>query len=148
MRFKALTTIQAWVACATFLVAAASASAWAQTNSIEAISISPQAAGTIIVRVTLKDAPANPPAGFTVNNPPRIAFDFPNTTNALGRSVEEVGGGDLRRINVVQSGGRTRMVLELSRTLSYDAKVDGKSVLITLQGGTAAAGAAVRMRWL
>jgi type IV pilus assembly protein PilQ len=34
------------------------------------------------------------------------------------------------------------MVLELSRTLSYDAKVDGKSVLITLQGGTAAAGAA------
>ena len=142
MRFKALTTIQAWVACATFLVAAASASAWAQTNSIEAVSISPQAAGTIIVRVTLKDAPANPPAGFTVNNPPRIAFDFPNTTNALGRSVEEVGGGDLRRINVVQSGGRTRMVLELSRTLSYDAKVDGKSVLITLQGGTAAAGAA------
>jgi len=135
MRFKALTTIQAWVACATFLVAAASASAWAQTNSIEAISISPQAAGTIIVRVTLKDAPANPPAGFTVNNPPRIAFDFPNTTNALGRSVEDVGGGDLRRINVVQSGGRTRMVLELSRTLSYDAKVDGKSVLITLQGG-------------
>ena len=41
MRFKALTTIQAWVACATFLVAA-STSAWAQTNSIEAISVSPR----------------------------------------------------------------------------------------------------------
>ena len=142
MRIKALTRIQAWVAWVALLAAAASPSAWAQANSIEAVSVSPQAAGTIIVRVTLKDAPANPPAGFTVNNPPRIAFDFANTTNALGRSVEEVGGGDLRRINVVQSGGRTRMVLELSRTLGYDARVDGKSVLITLQGAAAAAGAA------
>jgi type IV pilus assembly protein PilQ len=124
------------------LLLAAASGSWAQTNSIEAINVSPQAAGTIIVRVTLRDAPANPPAGFTVTNPPRIAFDFPNTTNALGRSVEEVGGGDLRRINVVQAGGRTRMVLELSRTLAYEARVEGKSVLITLQGAVAAAGAA------
>jgi type IV pilus assembly protein PilQ len=32
------------------------------------------------------------------------------------------------------------MVLELNRSLSYDAKVDGKSVLITLQSATTAAG--------
>jgi type IV pilus assembly protein PilQ len=48
-------------------------------------------------------------------------------------------GGDLRRINVVQSGGRTRMVLELNRTLNYDAKIDGKTVLITLEGAAMAA---------
>jgi type IV pilus assembly protein PilQ len=130
------------VACALFAAAFISVPAWAQSNSIEAVNVSPQAAGAIIVRVTLKEAPANPPAAFTVSNPPRIAFDFPNTTNALGRTVQEVGGGDLRRINVVQSGGRTRMVLELNRSLSYDAKVDGKTVLITLEGGAAAGAAA------
>jgi type IV pilus assembly protein PilQ len=134
--------MQAWFACALLAIAAFGASAWAQSNSIEAVNVSSQPAGTILVRVMLKDAPANPPAGFTVSNPPRIAFDFPNTINALGRSVDEVSGGDLRKINVVQSGGRTRMVLELNRPLSYSAKVDGKSVLITLQGAVAAAGTA------
>ncbi|OGA41003.1 MAG: secretin, partial [Betaproteobacteria bacterium RIFCSPLOWO2_12_FULL_62_13] len=133
---------RAWRATLALFIASVGVSAWAQVNSIEAISVSPQQAGKIIVRVTLKDAPASPPAGFTVTNPPRIAFDFPNTTNALGRSMQEIGGGDLRRINVVQAGARTRMVLELTKSLSYDTQIDGRAVLITLQDtGTAAAAA-------
>jgi len=136
---------RAWRAVLALIMAAASVSAWAQANSIEAVSVSPQQAGKIIVKVTLKAAPANPPAGFTVNNPPRIAFDFPNTTNALGRSVQQVGGGDLRRINVVQAGERTRMVLELTKSLSHDVQIDGRAVLITLQDTGAAAVAAAGM---
>jgi type IV pilus assembly protein PilQ len=108
-------------------------------NSIESVSVSPQSGGKIVVRVGLKDALATPPAGFTVNNPPRLAFDFANTSNALGRSVQDVSDGDVRRINVVQAGNRTRMVLELTRALNYETQLDGKTVLITLQGGTAAA---------
>ena len=45
------------------------ASAFAQTNSIEAVNISPQAGGRVIVRVTLKEPPANPPAGFSCQQP-------------------------------------------------------------------------------
>jgi type IV pilus assembly protein PilQ len=124
------------------VLAAAGAAAWAQANSIEAIDVSPQAGEKIVVKVTLREAPANPPAGFTVNNPPRIAFDFPNTANALGRSLQDVGEGDLRRINVVQGTGRTRMVLELTKSLSYDMQIEGKALLITLQAvGTATAAA-------
>src|SRR5918992_800830 len=108
--------------------------AFAQTNAIEAINVSPQSGGRIIVRVTLKDPPATPPAGFTVNNPPRIALDFPGTLNAMGRNIQEVSEGDLRRINVVQAGDRTRMVLELSRTVRYDTQIEGRTVLITLAG--------------
>ena len=43
----------------------------AQGNSIEAIDVSPQQAGRIVVKVTLKAPPATPPAGFTIVNPPR-----------------------------------------------------------------------------
>ena len=107
---------------------------FAQANSIQAIGISAQPGGRVLVRVTMKDPPANPPAGFTVSNPPRIALDFPNTSNALGRNVQEVAEGDLRRINVVQAGDRTRMVLELGRAVTYDTVVDGRTVLITLAG--------------
>ena len=88
--------------------------------------MSPASGGKVVVKVTLKQALASPPAGFTVNNPPRIAFDFPNTTNALGRSTQEVGEGDLRSINVVQAGDRTRLVLNLSRAAGYDTQIDGR----------------------
>ncbi|MEQ1774331.1 MAG: AMIN domain-containing protein, partial [Burkholderiales bacterium] len=116
--------------------------AYAQ-NSIESINVSPQSGGRLVVRIGLKEALATPPAGFTVNNPPRLAFDFANTANALGKNAQDVSDGDVRRVNVVQAGNRTRVVLELTRALNYETQIDGKTVLITLQGSaTAAAGAA------
>jgi len=121
------------------LLSAASVAAYAQANSIEAVAVSPAAAGKVVIRVTMKQAPVSPPAGFTVNNPPRIAFDFPNTTSALGRSTQEVAEGDLRSINVVQAGDRTRLVLNLARATGYDTQIDGRSLLITLQGAAAIA---------
>jgi type IV pilus assembly protein PilQ len=120
------------------LLAAASLAAYAQANSIESINVSPVTGGKVVVRVTLKQAPASPPAGFAVNNPPRIAFDFPNTSSALGRSTQEVSEGELRSINVVQAGDRTRLVLNLSRATTYDTQIDGRALLITLQGAAAA----------
>jgi len=63
--------------------------AWAQSanpeaNGIEAITVAGQQGGNTVIRITLRQPLANPPAGFTITNPPRIAFDFPNTVNALG----------------------------------------------------------------
>ncbi len=130
------------VTLALFFTLASIAASAQPANSIEAVDVSSQQGGKIIVKVTLRDAPANPPAGFMINNPPRIAFDFPNTTNALGRSLQDIGEGDLRKINVVQAGDRTRMVLELTKSVSYDTQIDGKSLLITLQGAAAATTAA------
>src|SRR5690242_20123698 len=84
----------AWRAFIALALTAGSFSAYAQ-NSIESVNVSTQSGGNLVVRVTLKDAMAAPPAGFTVNNPPRIAFDFPNTSNASGRNVQEHTSGDL-----------------------------------------------------
>ena len=120
--------------------AAFATASWAQTppqtaaNNIEAIDVAGQQGGNIIVRITLKTAMPNPPAGFTINNPPRIAFDFPGTTNGLGRNTQEIGDGDLRAMNIVQAGDRTRLVMNLSKALGYDTRVDGRVVVITLQG--------------
>jgi type IV pilus assembly protein PilQ len=122
--------------------------AWAQTtppaesNSIEAINVSGLQGGAIVVRVTLKQVLANPPAGFTINNPPRIAFDFPNTGNALGKNLQDVGDGDLRNMNIVQANDRTRLVMNLSKPLNYDTKIDGRNVIITLQAAPSSTAAA------
>ena len=121
------------------LLACASAVAYGQANSIEGIDVSPSTGGRVIVKVTLKQAPVSPPAGFSVSNPPRIAFDFLNTANALGRNAQDVNEGDLRSLNVVQAGDRTRLVLNLARASGYDTQIDGRTLLITLQGAAAAA---------
>jgi type IV pilus assembly protein PilQ len=101
-------------------------------NSITALGVIGAGGGATIIKVELSQPLANPPAGFTINTPPRIAFDFPNTTNGLGKSVQDFAEGDLRSANIVQAGGRTRIVVNLNQMLSYDTKVDGNSLLITL----------------
>ena len=110
-------------------------------NAIESLNVTQQG-NAVILKVNLKSEPGNPPAGFVVANPPRIALDFPNTVNALGRNSQDIGQGELRSISVVQVGDRSRLVLNLKNAVTYDAKVEGKSILVTLSGSTAAGGAA------
>lgn len=108
-------------------------------NSVDSVNVSAAPGGKVVLRITLKEALASPPAGFTVNNPPRVALDLPNTTNNLGKNALEIGEGDVRSLNVVQAGNRTRLVMNLSRPLMYDTKVDGKNLVVTLQPSQGAA---------
>lgn len=106
-------------------------------NSITALSASSAGSGKTVIKIELAQPLANLPAGFTINTPPRIAFDFPNTTNGLGKSLQNFGEGDLRSANIVQAGNRTRLVVNLAQMLVYDTRIEGNSVLITLQGKSA-----------
>ena len=115
--------------------------AMAQTppNSVEAFNVSQQS-GKVIVKLTLKEALKSQPGSFTVANPARIAFDLPNTVNGLGRNSQNIGEGELLSMNMVQAGERTRMVLNLRRSVGYDTQIDGKNLLIILAAAPAASG--------
>jgi len=115
--------------------------ALAQTNSIEAFDVAQQG-GKLVVRVTTKEPLRGVPPNFTVATPARIAFDFANTVNALGRSSQDIGEGELRSMNLVQGADRTRLVLNLRRPVVHEASVDGNKLLITLEAPVVAAGAA------
>ena len=101
------------------------------TNTIEAINIAQQGAD-IAVKIDLKEPLIQPPAGFSVANPAKIAFDFPSTANGLGKNSQIVNEGDLRSLNVVQVGERTRLVLNMARNMNYATRLDGKSLYVTL----------------
>jgi type IV pilus assembly protein PilQ len=111
----------------------------AAKNAIEAINFSSQQGGKVMVKVTLKEPLAGAPQGFAVTNPPRIALDFPETANALGRTQIEAGEGDLKSISVVQTANRTRLVMNLARNLTYTTAVEGKLVVVTIDSGNAPA---------
>ncbi|HQV13886.1 MAG TPA: type IV pilus secretin PilQ [Denitromonas sp.] len=122
-----------WMAQATSPVMAQAAMAETVTteNAIEALDVSRQGAN-IYVKVRLKTPMAQPPASFSVASPARIAFDFPGTGNALGRSLQAIDEGDLRSANIVQVGDRTRLVLNLVKMTPYDTTVEGQDVVIAL----------------
>lgn len=108
-------------------------------NKIEKIDFSALSGGRVSVRVQLKEALANPPAGFTLNNPARIALDFPSTGNGLNKSNIPSDQGALKSISLAQAKDRTRMVLNLSKNVSYNTVLSGNDVIITLQGSEAGA---------
>jgi len=100
-------------------------------NSIESINIAQQG-NDIAVKIDLKEALTSPPAGFSIANPAKIALDFPSTANGLGKNSQVVNEGDLRSLNVVQVGERTRLVLNLGRNMNYTTRLDGKSLYVLL----------------
>lgn len=110
-------------------------------NAIEGLDVSNEG-GRVIIKLKLKDPLPAAPASFSLANPPRVAFDFPNTVNALGRSAQDVNQNDVKSVRIGESSGRARVVLNLGRSLKYDAAIDGKNVIISLQSASAAAPAA------
>lgn len=108
-------------------------------NAVQSVETTTLPGGKVVVRVNLKNALTATPAGFTVGNPPRIALDLPDTGNAMGRNTVEANLGPLSNVNVVQAGTRTRLVLNLNKSVEYEATLDGKSLLVALgEVGTSA----------
>jgi type IV pilus assembly protein PilQ len=127
--------IMAWrrvLACMGWLlVAGASMSARAQSTVVESVSSSLQG-GVEVVRIDFSQALEAVPAGFTIQSPARIALDIPGASNGLGRSSVELNQGNLRSLNVVTAGDRTRLVLNLKTATGYKAQLQGKSLLVSL----------------
>ncbi len=116
---------------AAFALFAAAVPAWAQAV-IQAINAAQQGSADV-VRVELSEALSGVPKGFAVQTPPRIAIDLPGVGNALGRNSVEINQGNLRSVSVAQGGDRTRLVLSLKQPGNYEARLDGKTLILTLQ---------------
>ncbi|NRR32945.1 type IV pilus secretin PilQ [Oxalobacteraceae bacterium] len=124
----------------TAVLAQAQEPAPAPANAIESISANQQGAN-VIVKVQLKNPPAKLPIGFAITNPPRIALDFGATVNATGKNTQDMNLGELRSVNVVQAGERSRLVFNLKRALNYATTIDGNAIILTIDssGGLAQA---------
>lgn len=126
--------------CAFIYLVMICGAATAQENAIQSITANQQGAN-VVVKVELKNPVAKPPIGFSITNPARIALDFAGTANATGKGVQDIGLGDVRNVNVVQAGERSRLVFNLARTLNYATTIEGNTVIVTINssGGLATA---------
>ena len=106
-------------------------------NSIQSLTGSVQS-GAEVIRIETAEPLSAVPSGFTIQSPARIALDFPGVVNGIGRSALDIGQGNIRSANVVQAGDRTRVVINLKQPSTYQAKLDGKTLLLVLDGSSSA----------
>lgn len=123
----------AWLA--TILMALIlAAPAQAAQQQLESWEFSALAGNKVQIRLSLSGVEDEPNMmSFAIDNPARIAFDFPATTSAVPRRMD-VGAGVVRSLNAVESRGRTRVVLNLDRMVSYDTRIEGNNVFIVIDG--------------
>ena len=117
------------------------------SNKIETIDFSALPGGRVAIRIKTTQALTNPPAGFTLNNPARIALDFPNVANGLAKTNISADQGALKSVTLAQGKERTRMVLNLSKNVAYNAAANGNEVIITLQANEANANQGVETKF-
>ena len=100
-------------------------------NSFESITVAQQ--GPVVnVKLMFSEPLTAVPPGFSVAKPARIALDFANTINGLGKTSQSFNEGNLLSANIVQAEGRTRLVLNLNQAMTYESRIDGNSLLLTL----------------
>jgi type IV pilus assembly protein PilQ len=115
-------------------------------NSLEQVSVTRGSSGKTIVRFQLKSPPTNPPAGFSVASPPRIALDFLDTSNGMGVTQREIAEPALRSLNLIQAGNRTRVVFNLNKPQTFETNIEGNAVLVTLTDQATPSATAVQVQ--
>jgi len=110
------------------ILAALPSLAFAEENAITEINYSSLPGDQVQIRISMEN----------IDSPARIAFDFPNTKIKLANRSQNIGIGVARSINTVEAGGRTRVVLNLSRLTTYTAIVDGNDIVVTLGASSVA----------
>ncbi len=87
------------------------------------------------IKLVLSEALSADPLNFTIDNPARIAIDFPGTTLNLAEKTQTIGIGMANSLSAVEAAGRTRVVINLTRTVSYTMEVMGNTVVLNLESG-------------
>jgi len=115
-------------------------SGWASTalaagTTLKNISYEALPGGNVELKMDFGTGPVPQPKIFTTGTPPRIAVDFADTDNASARHID-IGKGSTSGVSAVTAGGRTRVVVELTRESTYRTRVEGHSLLLTINNGS------------
>lgn len=90
------------------------------------------------IQLKLSDPVQGEPLNFTIDNPARIVVDFPDTSLNIAEKNQTIGIGAAHSVSVVEAAGRTRVVLNLVKSVGYDMSVQGNTVTLTLAAGAEA----------
>ena len=103
---------------------------WAD-NVLKDVKAATQADGKTAITLQFAE-PVGDIQAFSTDNPPRIAIDLPETSNAFAQRRLQLSSGAAKSVNTVESGGRTRVVVDLVKNAQYRTQVVGNTLVLTL----------------
>ena len=106
-------------------------SSHAEPNALRAVDIS-RDGDRIVLRAQLSHSLKTLPPSFSTLTPPRIVIDFPETVNATSTMRQSLDIGDIRHLDIVQAGTRTRIVINLKRPIAHSTRLHDNEVQIVL----------------
>ena len=112
--------------------------AMAAASTLQGVTYDTLPGGSVELHMNFSGGPVPQPKIFTTNTPPRIAIDFADTDSTAARHLA-IGKGSTSGVSAVQAGGRTRVVVELMRESTYRSRVEGNSLVLTVNNGTGTA---------
>lgn len=103
-------------------------------NVLQSVSYSTVSGGRVDIRLDLADGRIDS-RDFATDTPARIAVDLLDTGNGWRERRLPVGSGAVSAISAVESGGRTRVVVDLLRPASYSLRQEGSALLLSVDPG-------------
>ncbi len=122
----------AWLILGAWLLMLPISLVWASGTAITGINFSSLTGDKVQIHLTM-DGPVTAPKVFQTDNPARIALDFLGVSSALSKKMFTVNQGAANTVYVVEAGGRTRVIVNLSETVPYETKVSANNVYIVLR---------------
>jgi type IV pilus assembly protein PilQ len=113
------------------LLAAAATLAQATTNVTD-IEFSSRPGSKFEVRLDFDGPPPGELKSYTIEKPARIAVDFPDTASKLDSKRYSLPYGNATGVLVLESGDRTRLVVNLVKLVPYQTRVEGNSLFLTV----------------
>ncbi|HLA33265.1 MAG TPA: type IV pilus secretin PilQ [Rhodocyclaceae bacterium] len=111
-------------------------------NSIKQIQVR-RDGDQILLKVQMAAPLKAMPGNWSVVEPPRIVFDFPDIDNQSGQTSQQLAVGDLKSLNLVQTDKLTRLVLNLVRSMKFSTEIAGDALMIKMQSQAAAGNAPI-----
>jgi type IV pilus assembly protein PilQ len=102
-------------------------------NKIEKVDFVALSGGRVAIKINTTNALPNVPPSFALSNPPRLSFDFLAVGNGLMKNNLSADQGALKTIQLAEAKDRTRMVLNLSKSVGYTTSIQGNELMILLQ---------------
>jgi type IV pilus assembly protein PilQ len=111
------------------LLATLLASAVQAQPTITDIEFSSRPGSKFEIRLDFDGTPPDMKA-YTIEKPARIAIDFPGAKSGLERKRYSLPYGNATGVVVLESGDRTRMVVNLVKVVPYETRVEGNSLYL------------------
>ena len=99
--------------------------------SVTDIEFSSRPGSKFEIRLDFDETPPDLKA-YTIEKPARIAIDFPDTKSALDAKRYSLPYGNATGVIVLESGNRTRLVVNLVKMVPYQTRVEGNSIYVVV----------------